>query len=112
MEMNRNGSWSPWSVARLILFIMLLPIFAFSFFATTWTSSYLMLDEDWRNEIVFTPESVTEPDQIYDVDKFIYAFKCEPIMTAVCLLSFLLLMGLIIYWIGKITLHIIRRIIS
>lgn len=42
---------------RIIIFILLIPIFAYSFFATSWTGSYIMLEEDWKNHIVFTPEN-------------------------------------------------------
>lgn len=86
---------------RVIIFIILLLVFAYSFFVTSWTGSYMMLEEDWEKNIVFTPEKATEPQQIYEVDKFIYAFKYEPMISIVCVLSFLSLIGFVILWISK-----------
>ena len=56
-----------------------------------------MLEEKWKNHIVLTPVKETEPQQIYQIDKFIYAFKYEPMMSIVCVLSFLVIIGLIIF---------------
>ena len=87
---------------RLLIFILLLPVFAYSFFATSWTGSYIMLEENWKSHTVFTPEKATDPYQIYEVDKFNYAFKYQPIMNIVCVLSFLVIIWLIARWfIGK-----------
>jgi hypothetical protein len=60
-----------------------------------------MLEEKWKNHIVFTPVKETEPQQIYEIDKFIYAFKYEPMMSIVCVLSFLVIIGLIIFWFSR-----------
>lgn len=57
-----------------------------------------MLEENWKSHTVFTPEKATGPQQIYEVDKFIYAFKYQPIMSIVCVLSFLVIIGLIVSW--------------
>ena len=57
-----------------------------------------MLEENWKSHTVFTPEKATDPQQIYEVDKFIYAFKYQPIMSIVCVLSFLVIIGLIVSW--------------
>ena len=56
-----------------------------------------MLEEDWKSRIVFTPETATEPQQIYDIDKFLYAFKYQPGISIICLISFFILIGLIMY---------------
>ncbi|MEC5425744.1 DUF4306 domain-containing protein [Virgibacillus sp. C22-A2] len=69
---------------KLLIFILLLLVFAYSFFATTWTGSYIMLEENWKSHIVFTPEKATNPQQIYEIDKIIYAFKYTPMMSIVC----------------------------
>ncbi len=60
-----------------------------------------MIEEDWKNDIVFTPEKTIEPQQIYEIDKFIYAFKIEPMLSIVCVLSFLMIIGFIVFWISK-----------
>lgn len=60
-----------------------------------------MLEEDWMTHIVFTPKSSTGPEQIYEVDKFLFAFSIQPLLSVVCLLSFLILIGIIIYWVMK-----------
>ncbi|QNK89582.1 DUF4306 domain-containing protein [Sporosarcina sp. resist] len=86
---------------KIIIFIFLLLAFVYSFFLTSWSGSYIMIEEDWKNHIVFTPEKVTEPQQIYEIDKFVYAFKIDPLLSMVCVLSFLTLIGFIVFWISK-----------
>ncbi|QGQ45895.1 DUF4306 domain-containing protein [Metabacillus sediminilitoris] len=86
---------------RLIVFILLLPVCVFSFFSTSWTGSYMMIEEDWKEHIVFTPENSIKPQQIYEIDKYFYAFKYQPVISIVCILSFLILIGIIISWISK-----------
>ncbi len=86
---------------KLIIFIFLLLAFVYSFFLTSWAGSFIMIEEDWKNDIVFTPEKVTEPQQIYEIDKFIYAFKIDPLLSIVCVLSFLMIIGFIVFWISK-----------
>lgn len=79
----------------------MIPIFVFSFLATSWTGSYIMITQGWKEEIVFTPKTVTDPQQIYEVDKFLYAFNSDPMTSILCILSFLILIVIIIYWISK-----------
>lgn len=86
---------------RIITFILLLPIFAYSFFATSWTGSYIMLEENWKKHIIFTPMNATDPKQIYEIDKFFYALKYQPIITIACIISFLILLSIIVTWIIK-----------
>ncbi|MBU7592797.1 DUF4306 domain-containing protein [Metabacillus halosaccharovorans] len=86
---------------RIITFILLIPIFAYNFFATSWTGSYIMLEENWEKHIIFTPKNASEPKQIYEIDKFLYAFKYQPIITIVCIISFLILISIIVIWIIK-----------
>ncbi|WP_175638439.1 DUF4306 domain-containing protein [Metabacillus schmidteae] len=86
---------------KFLIFILLFPVFAYSFFATSWTGSYIMLEENWKEHIVFTPVNMKEPQQIYEIDKFFYALKYQPIISIICILSFLLLIGISISWIKK-----------
>lgn len=97
---------------RLLIFILLLSVFAYSFFGTTWTGSYIMFEENWKSHIVFTPEKASEPQQIYEIDKFIYAFKYDPMTSIVCVFSFLAITGLIIFWISKKFHHKTKRIVN
>ena len=71
-----------------------------------------MLEENWKNHIVFTPEKATEPQQIYEIDKFIYTFKYEPMMSIVCVLSFLVIIGIIVFWFSKNLRHKTRSIVN
>ncbi|WP_226665270.1 DUF4306 domain-containing protein [Metabacillus litoralis] len=84
---------------KLLLFIILLPVFLYCFYATSWSASYLMVEEDWKNQIVFTPNTNSDPQQIYEVDKFIYAFKIQPMISVICVLSFVGLISIITLWI-------------
>lgn len=88
-------------LSRVILFLIMIPAFAYSFFATSWTGSYIMLEEDWMTHTVLTPKSATGPEQIYEVDKFLYAFTIQPFLGIVCLFSFFILIGILIYWVLK-----------
>ncbi|TKC16095.1 DUF4306 domain-containing protein [Robertmurraya kyonggiensis] len=86
---------------RLIIFILLLPVFAYSYYATSWTASYFMLEEDWKEDIVFTPKDASDPMEIYEIDKFIYAFKYAPLSSVICSLSFLLIVSFVTIWLRK-----------
>ncbi|WP_191561093.1 DUF4306 domain-containing protein [Metabacillus idriensis] len=81
-----------------ILFIFLLPVFGCSYFLVSWTASYLMISEDWKERLVFTPKTASKPDQIYEIDKLLYAFKIEPILFFICLVSLVLLIGIAVFW--------------
>ncbi|MDQ0226058.1 DUF4306 domain-containing protein [Metabacillus niabensis] len=80
---------------RLVIFILLLPIFVYSFFATSWVGSYMMIDEDWQEHRVFTSELSTDPQEILEIDKYIFAFKHEPIVSVICILTFFMLLGIL-----------------
>ncbi|MEI4804482.1 MULTISPECIES: DUF4306 domain-containing protein [unclassified Bacillus (in: firmicutes)] len=97
---------------QLLIFIILLPVFFYTYVATSWTGSYIMLEENWKKHIVFTPETATESQQIYEIDKFIYAFKYQPIISIVCILSFLILIGIIISWISRKFRHSPKNIVN
>lgn len=60
-----------------------------------------MIEEDWKEHMFFTPEYSIEPRQIYEIDKYLYAFKYQPVISIVCILSLLILIGIIISWISK-----------
>lgn len=60
-----------------------------------------MLDEEWKKDIVFTPKDASDPMEIYEIDKFIYAFKYAPLSSVICSSSFLMLVSLVTIWLSK-----------
>ena len=78
---------------RFITSLVLFVIFGVSYFLTSWNASYLTIENDWKSRLTFTPKTITNPQQIYEIDKFIYAFGVQPILTSVCLLSFICLVA-------------------
>lgn len=83
-------------------YILNLPILFVSFFVTSIIASYLMISENWKDHLVFTPQTTTDKGHIYIIDTFIYAFKIEPIAATIFILSAIYLIGIIItrwlYW--------------
>jgi hypothetical protein len=88
-------------ILRILLFIMMIPAFGSSFFILSLTGSYLTLEPNWQEKVVFTPTETANPEQIYFVDKLIYAFPFHPWVGIACFLSFATIIGLLIYWIMK-----------
>ncbi|MDM5155752.1 DUF4306 domain-containing protein [Bacillus sp. DX1.1] len=90
------------TVIHWLQYIIILPILFFSLFITSWTASYLSISEDWKKHLVFTPKTADNSNQIYEIDKLLYAFKYNPPFTTICVLSIVYLIGIIIvralYW--------------
>ncbi|MDM5189265.1 DUF4306 domain-containing protein [Bacillus sp. DX4.1] len=90
------------TVIHWLQYIIILPILFFSLFITSWTASYLSISEDWKNHLVFTPKTADNANQIYEIDKLLYAFKYNPPFTTIFVLSIVYLIGIIIvrtlYW--------------
>lgn len=103
---------SEYHLKKLLIFIILLPVFFYTLVGTSWIGSYIMLEGNWKEHIVFTPETATEPQQIYEIDKFIYAFKYQPMVCIICILSFLILIGIIISWISRKFRHRPKNIVN
>ncbi len=93
---------------RVILFIVMIPVFMYSFFFTAATGSYLQLEDDWKEHTVFTSSSVTDPHGINEIDKVIYAFHIQPFISIVFIISLIVLASGLMVWIR----NIIRRIIA
>ena len=74
----------------------MIPVFGSSYFILTMTGSFLGLEADWKDRLVFTPVGTNDPQQIYLVDKLIYAFPFHPLLGIACVISFLILTSLII----------------
>lgn len=79
---------------RLLTGLSLVLIFGYTFFFTSWTASYLAYEDDWKSKLTYTPITVTDPQKIYVIDKFLYAFEIQPIVTSIFLFSTLCLMVL------------------
>ncbi|MDZ5606782.1 DUF4306 domain-containing protein [Bacillus pseudomycoides] len=92
------------TILHWLQYVIILPILFFSLFITSWTASYLSISEDWKQHIVFTPKTTERSNQVYEIDKLLYAFKYNPVFTTVFILSIVYLVGIIIarwlYW-GK-----------
>ncbi|WP_173106135.1 DUF4306 domain-containing protein [Bacillus sp. KH172YL63] len=88
-------------ILKFIVFILMIPVFLYSFFSVSWTGSNIMLEEDWKSLIVFTPQTAATPQEIYDIDKLLYAFQYQPLMSGAFVVSFLFLMGCIVFWMIK-----------
>jgi ABC-type spermidine/putrescine transport system permease subunit II len=89
------------NVTRIIMFIGMLPIFAYSFISHWMVASQLSVDDNWREHLVFTPTSVTKTKEIYEIDKFIYGFLYNPIITITAIVSFLAILVLLMYWVVR-----------
>ncbi|WP_245595272.1 DUF4306 domain-containing protein [Fictibacillus gelatini] len=72
--------------------IILFPLFVYSAITLSWMDSYLMYVGNWKDQLIFTPKTITDTNQIYEIDKLLYAFRVEPLPTAICILSFLALL--------------------
>lgn len=92
----------PKTVLHWLQYVIILPILFFVLFITSWTASYLSISEDWKQHLVFTPKTVQDSNQIYEIDKLLYAFKYNPIFTTIFVASIVYLIGIIIsrwlYW--------------
>ncbi|WP_377890612.1 DUF4306 domain-containing protein [Alkalihalobacillus sp. R86527] len=76
-------------ILKGVLLLLLLPIFGYTLWLSSWTASYLPHLENWRESVVFTPQTVVEPADIYVIDYYLYALQYSPFLTIVCTLSFL-----------------------
>lgn len=84
------------TVLHWLQYIFILPILFFSLFITSWTASYLTISEDWKEHLVFTPKTAEGSNQIYKIDKLLYAFKYSPVFTTIFVLSIIYLIGIMI----------------
>ncbi|RWS42074.1 DUF4306 domain-containing protein [Bacillus mycoides] len=85
---------------RTILFwaqyTLVLPIFFILFMFTGVVGSQLMIS-DAKEHFVFTPQSVTDYSQTYEIDKLLFSFSIQPFVTIVFLLSIVYLLTLIVF---------------
>ncbi|NBJ70271.1 MULTISPECIES: DUF4306 domain-containing protein [Clostridia] len=83
------------------IFIILLIISVYTFFLSYWAGSYLMLEPDWQEKVVLTPDSVKDPRDIYFFDKWVFAFQAYPARTIIFLLSASAVVGFCVFFVRK-----------
>ncbi|WP_454266267.1 DUF4306 domain-containing protein [Rossellomorea marisflavi] len=92
----------------MLLFVQLmlsLGIFLYTFFVFGWASSYLMLEDNWKEMLLFNKDAMT-PQDISDIDKLIYGFQHAPlVVTLLMIVSFLYALCLIVFIIRRILLR-------
>ncbi|CDQ38171.1 DUF4306 domain-containing protein [Virgibacillus salexigens] len=86
---------------KIIPFLILVLIMIYTFFLTSWIGSYLMLEENWKEFVVFTPQSVTDRNDIYLLDQWIYAFNVRPVPSYTFIVSLFLVISISIYYLRK-----------
>ncbi|HDR7795189.1 TPA: DUF4306 domain-containing protein [Bacillus luti] len=77
-------------------YILVLPILCITFLFTGFVGSQLMIG-DAKEHFVFTPQSVTDYSQIYEIDKLLFSFSVQPLVTTVFLLSVVYVVTLIVF---------------
>lgn len=97
---------------KLYSMLCLVTVFGYSYWATSWTASQLSTLSDWKSHLIFTPGTVVASKDIYEIDMFLYAFKVAPLMTGVCLLSFCIIVGLLVYFVKKQLSYVERKNIA
>ncbi|MGC4377253.1 DUF4306 domain-containing protein [Fictibacillus sp. Mic-4] len=55
--------------------IILFPLFVYSAITLSWMDSYLMYVGNWKDQLIFTPKTITDTNQIYEIDKLLYALE-------------------------------------
>lgn len=77
-------------------YILVLPILFITFIFTGVVGSQLMIS-DAKEHFVFTPQNATEYSQISEIDKLLFAFSIQPVVTIVFLLSIVYVLTLIVF---------------
>ncbi|KQU59414.1 hypothetical protein ASG66_06715 [Bacillus sp. Leaf406] len=84
--------------------ILSLGIFSYTFFTFGWAASYLMLEDNWSEMLIFSKDAIT-PRDISDLDKLIYGFQHAPlVITILMMVSFLYALFLIVMILRRILL--------
>ncbi|WP_235676700.1 MULTISPECIES: DUF4306 domain-containing protein [Bacillus cereus group] len=81
--------------------MILLPIFLYTLLVTHSTGTMIVMEGNWKKYLVFSPRSITDLNQIYYIDKLLYAFQKSPIISTVFILTFLYMTWLIITKIAR-----------
>lgn len=83
-----------------------IPVFLYTLLVTHSISTMIATEQNWNKYVVFSPKSITDINEIYYIDRMLYAFQKSPIFSAVFILTFLYIVGLIG---AKISYHIRLR---
>lgn len=77
--------------------MVLIPIFLYLWLGIMQFSAVdLTWIDNWQEHLIFTPTTITNEQEIYTIDKFLYKFRMLPIPSTVLILSFLYLLILIV----------------
>ncbi|MGH0948465.1 DUF4306 domain-containing protein [Bacillus mycoides] len=77
-------------------YILVLPILFLTFMFTGFVGGQLMIGAD-KQHFIFTPQNATEYSQISEIDKLLFAFSIQPVVTIVFLLSIVYVLTLIVF---------------
>ncbi|ASI76790.1 YjdJ family protein [Bacillus pacificus] len=77
-------------------YILVVPILLLTFMFTGFVGSQLMIGADKRH-FIFTPQNATEYSQISEIDKLLFSFSIQPVVTIVFLLSIVYVLTLLVF---------------
>lgn len=77
-------------------YILVLPILLLTFMFTGFVGSQLMIGAD-KQHFIFTPQNATEYNQISEIDKLLFSFSIQPVVTIVFLLSIVYVLTLLVF---------------
>ncbi|MGG0300729.1 DUF4306 domain-containing protein [Bacillus albus] len=84
-------------ILHSLQYMILIPIFIYLWLGITQFSAVsLTWIDNWKDYLIFTPTTITNEQDIYMVDKFLYKFRMLPIRSTVLILSFIYMLILIV----------------
>ncbi|MGN4448044.1 DUF4306 domain-containing protein [Bacillus cereus group sp. MYBK79-1] len=84
-------------ILHSLQYMILIPIFIYLWLGITQFSAVsLTWIDNWKDYLIFTPATITNEQDIYMVDKFLYKFRMLPIRSTVLILSFIYMLILIV----------------
>lgn len=84
-------------ILHSLQYMILIPIFLYLWLGTMEFSAVnLTWIDNWKDYLIFTPATITNEEDIYMIDKFLYKFRMVPIRSTLLILSFLHMLILIV----------------
>ncbi|CAM4021227.1 DUF4306 domain-containing protein [Bacillus mobilis] len=84
-------------ILHSLQYMILIPIFLYVWLGTMKFSAVdLTWIDNWKDYLIFTPATITNEQDIYMIDKFLYKFRMLPIRSTVLILSFIYMLILIV----------------
>ncbi|HFK1764225.1 hypothetical protein AT258_28035 [Bacillus wiedmannii] len=84
-------------ILHSLQYMILIPIFLYVWLGTMKFSAVdLTWIDNWKDYLIFTPATITNEQDIYMIDKFLYKFRMLPIGSTVLILSFIYMLILIV----------------